>query len=61
VQVNGEVAGQDQGAGVVVAEHSARAEGFHVFRTAVLVAISCCVLPVQVLVVDLSWGLVAES
>ncbi|MGB6161568.1 MAG: WD40 repeat domain-containing protein [Pseudonocardiaceae bacterium] len=31
------------------------------FRTALLVAISRCVLPVQELVVDLAWGFVSES
>lgn len=36
-------------------------EESRVFRTAVLVAISCCVLAVQVLVVGLAWGFVAES
>ncbi|MGH4010777.1 MAG: hypothetical protein ACRDTH_21905 [Pseudonocardiaceae bacterium] len=36
-------------------------EESRVFRTAVLVAISCYVLSVQVLVVGLAWGLVVES
>jgi hypothetical protein len=38
-----------------------KADGPRDFRTALLVAISCCVLPVQKLVVDLAWGLVSES
>ncbi|MGH3874008.1 MAG: hypothetical protein ACRDSR_21325, partial [Pseudonocardiaceae bacterium] len=36
-------------------------DGPCVFRTAFLVVISGCVLPVQVLVADLAWGLVVKS
>lgn len=49
------------GLGVVPPRLGDDAEESRVFRTAVLVAISCCVLAVQVLVVGLAWGFVAES
>ena len=41
-------------------EHALAHDGPRVFRTAAWWLL-CCLLPVQVLVVDLKWGLVAES
>jgi TIR domain len=45
----------------VVTSSFVASDGPRDFRTALLVVISRCVLPVQELVVDLAWGFVSES
>ncbi len=56
----GEEDGRTCGGGLGVDGRVLGSDGPRVFRTAAWWLL-CCLLPVQVLVVDLEWGLVAES
>ena len=59
-QLFGAVLGGLVGVHRVAGAHLGEGDGPRVFRTAAWWLL-CCLLPVQVLVVDLEWGLVAES